>query len=151
MVLFFFGLCLFNFHSLWNFENRNGLTNNFLNVGQVVFFRLIYETNGNACFECATCSSDAVNIVFVMAGDLKIYYVRNFKHIYASSGNVGAHENANVTVFEILNRVHARVLSNVAVKESDFTHIASRHEFSHGGRVCFGSHKNHYTLHLISL
>ena len=86
-----------------------------------------------------------------MAGYLKIYYVRNFEHIYASSGNVGAHENANVSVFEILNGVHARVLSNVAVKESDFSHITSRHEFSHGSRVCFRSHKNHHTLHFISL
>ena len=84
-------------------------------VAQVAALRPITEREGNALGPGARGAANAVDIAFGDVRQFVVDDVADVRHVNATGRNVGRHEHAHMTFFEVIERFLAGVLRFVTV------------------------------------
>jgi hypothetical protein len=80
-----------------------------------VIFRS-HKADGVADRIRAASASNAMNIVFDVHWKIVVHHVRNAVHVNAARGDIGGHQNANRTGFEILQCFQALILRAIRMQ-----------------------------------
>ena len=76
-------------------DDGNIFADQFLDIGEILFFLGVAEGNCDSFRTSATGTTDTMHIGFGDIGKLEVHDVREFIDIDASSGNIGGDEDAS--------------------------------------------------------
>ena len=85
--------------------NRNGLTNEFLNIFQIYFFFIVTERNRLAKCTCATGSSDPVYIRLGNIGKVEVHDQAQVIDVDPAGSNICRHQDLHFAIFKELQSI----------------------------------------------
>jgi hypothetical protein len=109
----------------WNDGSNNVLLGKTFDVPNFGTIAMLNQGNGNAVTTSATCTTDAVGVVFRFHWQAKVNYVTDAGHINAARSNVSGNQNLGVAFAQGFEATHAYRLWHCAVQCSCFVTIST--------------------------